>query len=102
MKILRKTTKKPLSEANSNDITIKNTREGKRYITLYEQPIPDFTTSVNRQAELVKYKTEGKTPKEIVESMSYLLQSISTSKKISGDEMRSLSQILLYTSQQIS
>jgi hypothetical protein len=102
VKIPRKHIKSSLDQDDADIIHIKNHREGKRYITLYDEPIVDFTTSVSRQAELVKYNIGNKTDKQAIESMSELILSISTSREISGTELRSISQILLEISNRVS
>lgn len=93
--IVRQSTKggATLPRINLDAIPVRNTQEGKRYITLSE-PLPDFSTAVARSAELVKYETDGKTTKQVTESLSQVIASMSTARSVDGDDLRRLGQIL--------
>lgn len=82
----------------SDRIKIKGTRKPRRYIILTDEPIADFTTSVSRELSIVKYSTKDKTAKETIESMSELILTLSSSRSVTSEELRSISQILLNTS----
>lgn len=86
------------SKVNTDAIRVENTREGKRYITLNDEPLPDFSTSVARSNELVRYETQHKTTKEITHAVSQVLAAMSTSHSVKGDDLRRISQILLEVS----
>lgn len=80
---------------NFDSIPVRNTGEGRRYITLLDDKVPDFSSTVARSNELVKYETNGKTTTEVIETMSHLLSKMSTASNIEGSDLRRMSQILL-------
>lgn len=80
---------------NTTAIKVKNSKEGKRYVVLKDELIADFSTSVTRNSELMKYNIDGKTNENILQTMSELLFNMSTSRSVDGSELRHLSQLLL-------